>query len=225
LFDLYSRPDKGTAVLSQLWRQPPASAPARPLEVGGVCLPVKTELACGDAWAVHQFRERAMIMVADGLGHGELAAEASAKAVKVFEDSLDRTPAQMMERIHDALRGTRGAAVAVAEMRLGQRLVCYAGVGNISARIVSEEGVHRMVSNNGTLGLEARNIREFTYPWPTEGVLILHSDGLGSHWNLADYPGLRARHTALIAGVLFRDVNRIPDDATVIVAREARISP
>jgi hypothetical protein len=165
-------------------------------------------------------------MVADGLGHGEHAAEASAKAVKVFEDSVDRTPAQTMERMHDALRGTRGSAVAVAELSFGQRLVRYAGVGNISGRIVASEGVHySMVSYNGTLGLEARKIQEFTYPWPNDATLILHSDGLGTHWNLEDYPGLRARHTAVVSGVLFRDHNRIQDDSTVVVAREARAPP
>jgi hypothetical protein len=105
-----------------------------------------------------------------------------------------------------------------------QRLVRYAGVGNISGRIVSGEGVRSMVSHNGTVGVEARKIREFTYPWPDDGILILHSDGLGTHWNLEDYPGLRARRTALIGGVLFRDHNRIQDDSTVVVAKEARIS-
>jgi anti-sigma regulatory factor (Ser/Thr protein kinase) len=225
LFDIYSRPGRGTAVLSQLWRRPPASVPAQPLEVAGVCLPVKTEEACGDAWAAHQSRERALIMVADGLGHGEHAAAASAVATKVFEDSLDGTPAQIIERMHRALRGTRGAAVAVAELRCSQRVVRYAGVGNISGRIVSGDGGHGTVSHNGTLGMDAPKIQELTYPWPNDGMLVLHSDGLGPHWNLEDYPGLRARHPALIGGVLFRDHNRIQDDATVVVAREARISP
>jgi hypothetical protein len=225
LFDLYSRPGKGTAVLSQLWGRPAAPAPAHQLEVGGVCLPVMTERACGDGWAVHQSRQRSLIMVADGLGHGEHAAEASARAVQVFEDYLDDTPAQMMERVHHALRGTRGAAVAVAELPWSQRLMRYAGVGNICGRIVSQEGVSSMVSYNGTVGLEARKIRELTYPWPGDGMLIIHSDGLGTHWNLEAYPGLRARHTTLIGGVLFRDHNRIQDDATVVVAREAIISP
>jgi anti-sigma regulatory factor (Ser/Thr protein kinase) len=225
LFDLYSRPGKGTAVLSQLWQRPPTSAPARTMEVGGACLPVKTERACGDAWAVHQSRERALFMVADGLGHGEHAAEASSKAVQVFEDSLDSTPAQMVERMHLALRGTRGAAVAVAALPWSEHVVRYAGVGNISGRMVSGEGVHSMVSYNGTVGLEARKIQEFIYPWPNGGILILHSDGLGAHWNLEDYPGLRARHTGLIGGVLFRDHNRIQDDCTVVVAREATTSP
>lgn len=226
LFDIYSRPGRGTAVLSRIWRQsPPASAPARSIEVGVVCLPVMTEEACGDAWALHQTRERALIMLADGLGHGPDAAVASAAAVDIFNNHPMNSPAEMIERMHAALRSTRGAAVAVTEMLWDRRILRYAGVGNLSGRIFSGDAVRNMVSHNGTVGLEARHIVEFTYPWPEDGLLCLHSDGLASHWNLDDYPGLGGRHPVLIAGVLFRDHNRVRDDSTVVVIRETRSSP
>jgi anti-sigma regulatory factor (Ser/Thr protein kinase) len=226
LFDLYSTPGQGLAVLSRIARQPPPASPPAPLlEMGVVCLPVTTEEVCGDAWAVHQSPERALIMVADGLGHGLDAAAASAEATRIFEQYADRGPAEMIESMHAALRSTRGAAVAVAEVLWGQRIVRYAGVGNISGRIFSGEAVRNMVSHNGTVGLEARKIQEFTYPWPDDGLLVLHSDGLATHWNMDDYPGLRGRHPVLIAGVLFRDHHRARDDSAVVVVREARRSP
>jgi hypothetical protein len=50
----------------------------------------------------------------------------------------------------------------------------------------------------------------------------MHSDGLSSHWSLDPYPGLRLRHPALIAAVLYRDFSRHRDDVTVLVGREAR---
>lgn len=226
LFDIYSRPGRGTAVLSRIARQsPPASAPARPIEVGVVCLPVMTEEACGDAWAFHQTRERALIMLADGLGHGPDAAKASALAVDIFNNYSMNSPAEMIEHMHAAMRSTRGAAVAVTEMLWDRHEVRYAGVGNISGRIFSGDAVRNMVSHNGTVGLKARKIVEFTYPWPEDGLLIMHSDGLATHWNLDDYPGLRGRNPALIAGVLFRDHNRVRDDSTLVIIREKRSSP
>ena len=123
------------------------------------------------------------------------------------------------------MRSTRGAAVSVTEMLWDRRILRYAGVGNISGRIFSGDALRNMVSHNGTVGLEARKIVEFTYPWPEDGLLIMHSDGLATHWNLDDYPGLRGRDPALIAGVLFRDHNRVRDDSTVVVIREKRSSP
>ena len=52
-------------------------------------------------------------------------------------------------------------------------------------------------------------------------MLVLHSDGLSAHWSLADYPGLAQKDPALIAGVLFRDHQRLRDDSTVVVAKAA----
>jgi anti-sigma regulatory factor (Ser/Thr protein kinase) len=226
LFDIYSKPGWGTAVLSRIRRKlPSASASPWPIEVGVVCLPIMTEEACGDAWALHQTHERALIMLADGLGHGPDAAAASAAAVDIFDNYSRNGPVEMIERMHAAMLSTRGAAVAVTEVLWEQRVVRFAGVGNISGRIFSGDAFCNMVSHNGTVGFEARNIVEFTYPWPEDGLLVLHSDGLATRWNLDDYPGLRGRNPALIAGVLFRDHNRVRDDSTVVVIRETRRMP
>jgi hypothetical protein len=47
----------------------------------------------------------------------------------------------------------------------------------------------------------------------------MHSDGVASLHDLAPYPGLLRRDPGLIAGVLYRDLARRRDDATVVVAR------
>jgi hypothetical protein len=49
-------------------------------------------------------------------------------------------------------------------------------------------------------------------------MLLLHSDGLISHWSLDGYPGVIRCHPGLIAGVLYRDFRRAHDDVTVVVA-------
>jgi hypothetical protein len=50
----------------------------------------------------------------------------------------------------------------------------------------------------------------------------MHSDGLGSRWQLERYPGLAARHPALVAGVLYRDWSRGRHHETVVAARLRR---
>ena len=96
----------------------------------------------------------------------------------------------------------------------------FAGVGNIAATLVdADNGIRRMISNNGTIGHIARRMRDFRYPITTTTLVILASDGLGTSWDLASYPGLASHHPALIAGVLWRDFNRGRDDVTVFVGR------
>ena len=76
-----------------------------------------------------------------------------------------------------------------------------------------------MTSHNGTLGHELRKIQEFSFPWEPQSVLIMHSDGLGSRWDLNQYPGIMTKHASVIAAVLYRDFERQRDDVTVLVAK------
>lgn len=217
VFDLYSQLDSGTALLSQLWAGEPPSAAT--FDVGAVNLPKRGETVSGDAWAVDLTPQRSRFMVADGLGHGEMAAQAATKAVQIFFEQRDRLPAQMLDVMHGALRSTRGAVVAIAD--LSEQELRFAGVGNIVGSVLAERNISLM-SHNGTVGHEARKIQQFSHRWPSDGLLILHSDGLATHWRLDRYPGLRRKHPSLIAGVLYRDFQRGRDDVTVLVARPYR---
>lgn len=229
-FDIYSAPGSGTVVLIQLWPRPKESlAPtaangspaAAPLEIGAVSLPRPGETTCGDAWAAGRWGGRDLLMVADGLGHGPDAAAASAAAVRVFRSRLMLPLPELLAEMHDALRATRGAAVAVASLDRERRQIQYAGVGNIAASIMGPGQIHSMVSHNGTLGHEVRKIQEFSYSWPPSAAVIMQSDGLQTHWRLDRYPGLNARHPTIIAGLLYRDFSRGRDDLTVVAARES----
>ena len=61
----------------------------------------------------------------DGLGHGPLAAEVSREAVRVFREHVELPPSQILERMHLALRPTRGAAVGLADVNLAARTVRF----------------------------------------------------------------------------------------------------
>jgi anti-sigma regulatory factor (Ser/Thr protein kinase) len=221
-FDIHSQSGVGTAILARLWTGEKKEI-ARRLKIGAVCVQYPGEAHYGDAWAVCQEGPRSLILAVDGLGHGILAADACREAVRMFEANVTAPPHAILDAIHSALRSTRGAAAAVAEIDLARTQVRFAGVGNIAGVLRSHQGTERhLVSHNGTLGHEVRRIDEFTYPWHSDGSLILHSDGLTSRWDLRRYAGLAERHPSLIAGVLYRDARRGRDDVTVVVARERR---
>jgi serine phosphatase RsbU (regulator of sigma subunit) len=161
-----------------------------------------------------------LLMVADGLGHGILASEAAREAERVFASSRTSSPTPILQDSHDALKKTRGAAMAVASLNLENKLVSFAGVGNIGASLVRPSGLSRgMASHNGTLGHHLHRIQEFTFPWEVDSVLVMHSDGLKTSWDLKLYPGVWRKHPALIAGMLYRDFYRDRDDVTILVAK------
>jgi hypothetical protein len=127
----------------------------------------------------------------------------------------------IVERMHRALMPTRGAAIAVARIDAEAGMVRYVGVGNIVGVLVTGDGIRHMVSHNGTAGHVAPRIREFTYGFTSNPLVILHSDGLTGRWDLNAYPGLINQHPSLIAAVLLRDHRRARDDAMVVAMRPA----
>ncbi len=218
--DIYSRPGLGTAILVRLEPGRPSAMEARPEPLSGaVNLPKSGEEACGDAWCVKAHGSGFKLMVADGLGHGPSAADAAHAAVGIFTAGPLLSPGELLDRMHAALRSTRGAAISVADVDMERRSVVFAGIGNVAGVLITDEGARRMVSHNGTAGHVAKRVQEFTYPFERIPLVILCSDGLGTSWNLDSYPGLSQRHPALIAGVLYRDFGRGRDDVTVLVAR------
>jgi hypothetical protein len=126
----------------------------------------------------------------------------------------------MLEHIHTASRPTRGAAVAVCELDQEQRVSRFAGIGNIGCAVIVNATARHLVSHNGIVGHSVRKIQEFTVPWPPDAMLVMHSDGLSTQWDIETYPGLKTRHPALIAAVLYRDFSRHRDDATVLVVKQ-----
>jgi anti-sigma regulatory factor (Ser/Thr protein kinase) len=220
--DIYSSPGLGTAVLATIWARGDGPRGAKPEADthGVVCVPKSGEESCGDDWAIIPRDDRhELYFVADGLGHGPGAADASATArrIAVAERRLD--PATIIQACHAAMRGTRGAAVAIADVDPRDGTIRFAGVGNVAATIVMPGESRSLVSHNGTVGHEMRRVTEFAYTIPNGALLIMMSDGVSTHARLDNYPGLWARHPALVAGVLYRDFTRGRDDATLLVAR------
>ncbi len=217
---IYTQPS-GTVIAARVGREPARVPEHLPLDIGAVCVCKPGEEVCGDQWGWRLRPERLAVVIADGLGHGLGAHDAARQAIRTFDEDPERAPRDMIERLHAALRPTRGAAAACLVVDLERGVARYAGLGNIGAAVVRADGSHRtFVSQNGIAGHAASRFQEYSYAVPPRSTLVLHSDGLGSHWNLANYRGLATRHPSLIAGVLYRDFARRRDDVTVIVARE-----
>jgi anti-sigma regulatory factor (Ser/Thr protein kinase) len=224
-FAVFSSPGLGTVLRARLDRLPPGRADGDAgIALGVVGIPAPGEEVCGDAWATTERDGRRFVLLVDGLGHGEQAARAAEEAVRVFRAHEAQEPAHIVESIHASLRSTRGAALAIARLDRDERQIHYAGVGNISGVIRDWRTGARtsMISQSGTVGYAIRKVQTYQYAWNDDSLLLMHSDGLATHWDLDRFPGLLQMHPSLIAGVLYRDYRRGRDDVTVLTAREAR---
>ena len=215
-FQVYSRATKGTAILARFAAKGGKAMDAA--VVGAVTVPIRGEEVNGDGWASKSLNGTTDVMVVDGLGHGQAAHDAAAAASDAFMKTTTG-PALAVTAVHDALRGTRGAAIAIARLNRAGASLLFCGVGNISATIVDAAARRSAVSLYGIVGHQMREAREFTYPWSRDSTLIMHSDGLTTRWDLDSYPALLRRDAVLIAGVLWKDHRRPNDDSTVVVVQ------
>lgn len=221
-FDIYSDFDKGVVLFSILWKD--RSIPDNDgWEVGGICLPIESEDVSGDAWALRIDNNECALVISDGLGHGQAAADASNEAIRTINSTRDMSAAILLQKVHTALRGTRGAAVAVACIDREQSILNFAGVGNIAVCVMEGEVRRHLISHNGIVGNNLRKVQEFNQSWKLNDLLICHSDGINTRWDLDQYPGLSHAHPNLIASVLYKDFSRGRDDVSVLVVRDKRL--
>ncbi len=84
---------------------------------------------------------------------------------------------------------------------------------------MNDDGTKSLISDNGTLGASVRRVHALKQPWDRDSLLILHFGRPGIAVELELLPGLSHRHPSVIAGILYRDLRRERDDATVVVIR------
>ena len=217
--DIGSWPGLGTAVLARVVPgKSESSKPPTSPTWGGISIPKTGEDVCGDAWSVSNAGGVLTLLVADGLGHGPEAAEASVEAVRLFHRYNGHSVNNLIDYVHGGLRATRGAAVSIARFDAPAKKIVFSGIGNVAGMTSVAGENKRMVSMPGTAGFNARKIQSFDYPFE-RGLVILYSDGLATGLATDRYANLANLHPSLIAAILYRDFNRHRDDATVLVAK------
>lgn len=224
-FDIFSSPPSGTVVMARVAAKagtPSALENERHPErflVGAIALPAPGELVCGDAWAAVQDGGRAGLVIADGLGHGPFAMEASLAAIEVFKGDALGQPSVVVGRMHAPLRMTRGAAVLMASLDGDGGTMSFSGAGNVEGRLISGLVDKSIAAQHGTVGVQIPRLKDMACEWPAHAVFVLHSDGLTTRWSLGTALGILQHHPTVIAAWLIKDHCRGPDDATVVVLK------
>ncbi len=229
-FAAVSEPGVGTVVRAG-FRIPGVDAAAghhHPFAVGVVAFPLEPGTVNGDDFAVVRFGSRIVVLVADGLGHGPGAAEASGAAVREFLAVGQASPAQLVTEINHRMATSRGAAITVASLDLDAARdggpMHSSGLGNVSLLVAAPDGhTKRLMTSMGTAGVRSRRTTtEQRADFPARGVLVLHTDGLGTRWTLDGRSDLLRQPPDLIATALWRDHCRSSDDSLVLVVRAGR---
>jgi anti-sigma regulatory factor (Ser/Thr protein kinase) len=188
------------------------------LRFGIASRPISDRGPNGDAHLVKEWSEHTLLAVIDGLGHGHEAAVASRTATEYVLANHTRDVEQIITGLQVCLRATRGAAASLVRVDGRARRLALCGAGNIEARIIGEPAMHP-TSMDGVLGLHLRKVRKFEYQYNSLRAVLLHSDGISSRFDLADYP-LLYKQPQEVAEQIMAKYGKANDDATLVIAVE-----
>jgi negative regulator of sigma-B (phosphoserine phosphatase) len=182
--------------------------------------PLLGSMISGDRAVVVETSASVLVAVVDGLGHGEPAAVAADRAASVLVNHAGTSISTVVERCHEALVTTRGAALSIAAFDLYEHTVSWLGVGNVAGVLVRADQSRRsrmdwLALYGGIVGARLPLLRPVVLPvWPDD-MLILATDGLRDDWPNGELRGEPQR----VANQLLAGYGVSADDALVLVAR------
>ena len=176
------------------------------------------ETRSGDTAVFVTRADGALVAAIDGLGHGAEAADASELAADIVARHPDEHPVLLLERCHDALRGTRGAVMTVAWIDIEGAQLRWTGVGNVEGRLVRAGGgpSEGAFTRGGVVGYNLPDTRVTSTSLEDGDVIVLITDGVESDIAVSIALGGTAQQ---IADRILATHARDADDALVVVVR------
>ena len=217
---IHSNRCEGTHVISRKWRRDhPRSLKTCPLDIGIATRPKPGFDLNGDDFVIKHWAEAVLVGVIDGLGHGEPAHAAAQTARQYVEGHFDQPLDRIFTGAGHACRATRGCVMALARIDWGGEWLEFASIGNIEARVIGEASPYNFNVRRGIIGLNAPEPKVTRHPWADRSLLLLHSDGLATHWSWDDFPELIDHSANQIARHLLGKLAKDIDDATALVVK------
>ncbi len=217
--DVSSRSDCGTQIVCRRWLRNNHPGPTHSAwDVSVFTRPRTGTKENGDAFVVKEWDQHLLAGLIDGLGHGELAQKAALAAQHYVQSHYDQPLDKIFAGAARACRATRGVVMALAKFDSGGQ-VSLAGIGNVEVRTWCGPQRLPFAVKRGYLGAMEVNARVQTFPWKSDWLFVLHTDGLSTRWDWNDLPGVRQASVHAVAQGLMKKLASGRDDATVLAVR------
>ena len=211
--DFDVRRGEGTCIRARKFR----SYTTRCRRVGIYGRPYPGERTSGDDAVFARGAGGLLFAVADGLGHGELARQASSRAVNLVSENVEGSLEGLMANAHDTLQESRGAVMVAG--RVAPDHVELVGIGNVTAYVCGLQRTKRFTGTSFVVGARGEHRRPAaeSVQLDSRDVLVVYSDGIRSGLDLAGDPDLLREHPIVVAQRVVERFGRADDDALVMV--------
>ena len=175
-------------------------------------------LFCGDLAYIKEFDEKCLLALIDVLGHGSEAREVALLAEKCLIGCHEDRPIQIINKLHDCLRGSRGAVVSICEFSKVSGLLTHVGIGNITVRIIGSKPM-RLVSRDGIVGYGTISPKEKEILISPGDMVMMHSDGIKEHFDILECSGLFMEDAPTIVKGMMEKFALKNDDASCVILK------
>jgi anti-sigma regulatory factor (Ser/Thr protein kinase) len=206
---------------SCVWARKFAEPVRRRREVGVMGRAHPLERVSGDHATFARLPDALVIAVADGLGHGPLAREASDAVVRSVAKAPHRELRAIVEECHDAVKGTRGAVMSIARIEEATGDLSGATVGNVTLYVCGPAVSARLGASSSVLGARGpkRPVRVEHAAVSARDVVIAYTDGITARASLEGELDLMREHPIVVAERMIERFAREDDDVLVLAAR------
>lgn len=183
--------------------------------------PFAGERHSGDAALVQATDDGVLVAVIDGLGHGEEAALAANAALDVLREHAGEPLVDLLQRCHERLLPTRGAAMVLAMLDVAGGTLSWVGVGNVEAVLIaSPHGPPRaklcLTNRGGVVGYRLPAVEARAVPIDRGDLLIMATDGVDECFVSTELPQGSPNR---LARRILDSHGKATDDALVLVLR------
>ncbi|MBN2381460.1 SpoIIE family protein phosphatase [bacterium] len=180
--------------------------------VGTAQEPARGQNVCGDVFDIIPNGQTLTIAMADGLGHGPLAAEAAREFCSFVKTHKELPIDTVLEKSHKDIAHTRGTAGVVLNIDREKQSLTFAGIGNIELQAISAHPI-RPICSPGVIGHRYHKILVFKYELTAGDLIAIYTDGISSRFQLKNYRHLQVD---TMANAILQDHKKYHDDRTCI---------
>ena len=191
------------------------------IDVASCVRPCLGERVSGDTVVIEQRDDMLFLAIIDALGHGPQAHVVADQAERFLRTGWSSDVLDTMHRLHSKLQGSIGAGAGLCVVNRLTREMRYAGVGNTVLRTFGPRAT-RLVSADGIIGSRFRTPAVQALPLNESGVIVMYTDGVSDHFDIAQYPQIIYNSASAITRKIVDRFGKPYDDATCLAMRYGR---
>jgi negative regulator of sigma-B (phosphoserine phosphatase) len=188
------------------------------LQHSSLIRPCQGEWVSGDTVVIRPLEKGIFAAIVDVLGHGSEAHELALVIDSYLARHGSSDVSGLMTRLHQHVKGTRGAAVGLCAIDVTAGRASYVGTGNTIMRRFGNTDT-RLVSQDGVLGQNMRTPRPQTLQLEAGDLIVLYTDGVRDRFTSDDYPGVFHHAPKEVVRTILERFAKDYDDAACIAVR------